>query len=822
MLNVDPSRAPSPSRPAASTRDAVRRAVAEACDAIAPTWPLDRYIAVNPLWSLTDRPFADVAATLAARGGATLLPRAEHLRDAWRRGDFDLDDLRAVCARHGDASPEQLRAALELTDAPVRRRARFADVVDARRDLAHEPTWSAFVVNATSQFCAAYFDEGQASLAPDRRGGLYASWRRNALRDRAPRLLMGFDAYAQLVQALPDDAADMAEIALTALDVPPREAAAYLHALLLDQIGWASWCAHRRWSAPEDRSLEDLLGIRLAWEWLLRTAAPAHVALSWQHVVSTWAEVDRAAQSSQETPRRLLEAWERAYQRRTLPGLRAGLDAARPARPVAQVVCCIDVREEPLRRALEAQDDHLQTLGFAGFFGVPGEHLAPGADRAWPHLPGLLTPSVRIADTGADACGAIRQRHLDAARAKHELKRRPAAALAFVEALGVPHALRLLAAQLGVDDDDHPGRAGLDLGERRALRPRIVSAADGAPLTPDARVDLAERALRGMSLTRGFAPLVLLLGHGATTRNTPHEAGLHCGACGGQTGEVSARALAALLNEPAVREGLAARGVVIPAETCFLAGTHDTTTDDVTLYDRDDARGDAREALARLEPWLDAAAQRVREARAPGLGLGGVAPATLPARLRARAADWGELQPEWGLADNALFLAMPRERCRHLNLEGRAFLHEYRHDEDRGGDALATILTAPLIVAHWINLQYYASTVDPERYGSGNKTLHNVVGGHLGVFEGNGGDLRIGLPLQSVHDGARWRHRPLRLTAVIEARRGAVGEVIAREAKLRALVAHGWIHLFVLDPDDGALHHFDGGAWRAAEVGDAS
>lgn len=822
MPNLDPVRVATPSTRPSSTREAVRRAVAEACDAIAPTWPLDQLIAVNPLWPLTHQPLGEVAAALGARAGVTLLPRTEHLQDAWRRGDFDRSDLRAVCARHNASSPEQLRAALELEDPPTLRRARFADVLDARRDLAHEHAWSAFVVNATSQFCAAYFDEAQASLVPDRRGGLYASWRRHALRDRSPRLLMGFEGYERLVQTLPDNAVDMAEIALTALDVPDREAAAYLHALLLDQLGWASWCAARRGSAREDHALEDLLGIRLAWEWLLRSAAPPHVALSWQHAVSVWPEVDRAAREAQETPLRLLEATERAYQRRTLPGLLAGLDAARPARPVVQVVCCIDVREEPLRRALEVQHNGIQTIGFAGFFGVPGEHLAPGADRAWPHLPGLLAPSVRIRDEGADACDGLRQRHLDAARAHHELKRRPAAALAFVEALGIPHALRLLAAQLGVEDDDHPTRAGLNLGERRALRPRIVADAGGAPLTRTARVDLAERVLRGMSLTRGFAPLVVLLGHGATSRNNPHEAGLHCGACGGQTGEVSARAVAALLNEPAVREGLVARGVEVPADTCFLAGTHDTTTDDVTLYDRGDAQGDALGALSQLEPWIEAAAQRVREARAPGLGLGDVPPAELPARLRARAADWAELQPEWGLADNALFLAMPRERCRHLDLEGRAFLHEYRHDEDRDGAALATILTAPLLVAHWINLQYYASTVDPARYGSGNKTLHNVVGGHLGVFEGNSGDLRIGLPLQSLHDGARWRHRPLRLTAVIEARRGDVGAVIAREEKLRELVRNGWIHLFVLDPDDRALHQRDGDAWRAMEADDAS
>jgi hypothetical protein len=77
-----------------------------------------------------------------------------------------------------------------------------------------------------------------------------------------------------------------------------------------------------------------------------------------------------------------------------------------------------------------------------------------------------------------------------------------------------------------------------------------------------------------------------------------------------------------------------------------------------------------------------------------------------------------------------------------------------------------------MVVTNWINMQYHASTVDNRRYGSGNKVLHNVVGGRIGVFEGNGGDLRIGLSMQSLHDGHTLRHPPLRLSVFIEAPRG--------------------------------------------------
>lgn len=115
-------------------------------------------------------------------------------------------------------------------------------------------------------------------------------------------------------------------------------------------------------------------------------------------------------------------------------------------------------------------------------------------------------------------------------------------------------------------------------------------------------------------------------------------------------------------------------------------------------------------------------------------------------------------------------------------------------------------MTAPMVVTHWINFQYYASTVDNARYGSGSKVLHNVVGGHLGVFEGNGGDLRIGLPMQSLHDGERWVHTPLRLSVFIGAPRPAIDAVLTKHAHIRALVTNGWLTHFQIDAEASAIH----------------
>jgi uncharacterized protein YbcC (UPF0753/DUF2309 family) len=136
------------------------------------------------------------------------------------------------------------------------------------------------------------------------------------------------------------------------------------------------------------------------------------------------------------------------------------------------------------------------------------------------------------------------------------------------------------------------------------------------------------------------------------------------------------------------------------------------------------------------------------------------------------------------------------------------FLHSYDPALDIDGSVLELILTAPTVVAQWINNQYYFSTVDPDRFGAGDKTTHNVVG-DLGVLTGAGGDLRVGLPWQGVYrarpdrDAAEWAHEPLRLQVLVYADPEAVSAVLDRHSAVRQLVAHEWIALAVIDPSTG-------------------
>jgi uncharacterized protein len=247
----------------------------------------------------------------------------------------------------------------------------------------------------------------------------------------------------------------------------------------------------------------------------------------------------------------------------------------------------------------------------------------------------------------------------------------------------------------------------------------------------------------------------------------------------------------------------------------ILAALHNTTTDQVLLYDTAEVPAALQPKVEQLRGWLDSAGHKARAERAASLGLERLAdqPAALLQAVMERANDWAQVRPEWGLANNAAFIVAPRRRSQHLNLAGRSFLHDYDWRLDTDLSVLTLIMTAPMVVTHWINMQYHASTVDNPRYGSGNKVLHNVVGGHIGVFEGNGGDLRIGLPMQSLHDGRSLRHTPLRLSVFIEAPQSSIDSVMQQHELVRQLVSHGWLHLFRIAPDSPCIEQHQNGTW---------
>jgi hypothetical protein len=811
----------------------VADAVNQACDRIAPTWPLDQFIAVNPYWGWLNTCAPQAAAALGALAGTRLTLSRAAFAEHWATGQLKTEHLQTAIDRRGSPlSTGELIAAMQTPEPALRALPLLTERMQTLLPAAPLP-WRDLVTHQISQHCAAFFDAGQARWGMDRRAGLLATWQRQIAADHGLPWHQSQRVVAARIAALPGDPLLLITDALRALDIPEASRTHYLSALLLSINGWAAWCAFERWQArlggADDDQIVHLLAIRLAWEVLLRDDATAAGApmLTGGGWAEQWAAVDAeiARHHNEQTVDWLLQdALEIAYQQPLCEGLLTALQqtAPAPSTPDVQAVFCIDVRSEVFRRNLEAAAPGIATRGFAGFFGLPIAYSPVGSALTRPQLPGLLASAITVSETPADGKGlgqALAERRQGAlawGQRWADLRTAAASGFSFVETCGLAYGPKLLQDTLaGTAKPAAWENAGLNLGANTSEsdhRPRVPQASTD----PVAAAGMAKAILGAMGMTRDLAPLVMLAGHGSQTANNPHAAGLDCGACGGQTGEVNARALADLLNTPAVRAEAAKLGLVIPATTHFLPALHNTTTDEVRLFDTDAVPPSLHGALAKLRSALQAGSQRARAERAPALGLSHLvndAPA-LERSLQQRANDWAQVRPEWGLANCAAFVVAPRARTKDMNLAGRSFLHDYDWRQDEGFGVLTLIMTAPMVVTNWINLQYHASVLDNQRYGSGNKLLHNVVGGRLGVFEGNGGDLRIGLPMQSLHDGKKLRHTPLRLSVFIEAPQDAIDAVIEQHAVVRDLVGNGWLHLFRLDGDHPSVQRRTAQGWH--------
>ena len=334
--------------------------------------------------------------------------------------------------------------------------------------------------------------------------------------------------------------------------------------------------------------------------------------------------------------------------------------------------------------------------------------------------------------------------------------------------------------------------------------------------TLEEQVMTVETALRMMGLVRSFARLVLFCAHGSTTENNPFESALDCGACGGNEGKPNARVLAAMANRPPVRERLAKRGIEIPSDTHFLAGQVDTTTDEVHLFDLEDAPPTHRKDVARLFDDLREAARLTSQERCtrfPDVGTV-LSLDKAAAHVAGRSADWSQVRPEWGLSSNTTFIVGRREMTKGLNLAGRVFLHSFDYREDPTDRWLEVLLTAPQVVAQWINMEHYFSAVDNDVYGSGSKIYHNVVG-RVGIMSGPWSDLRLGLAWQTVMNGDLPYHEPMRLLTLVEAPRQRIETLIARHEVLQHFYHNEWVHLAALDPEDGTWYRYmPSGVWR--------
>jgi len=818
--------------PTADDLEQLQAALHEVEGIVPPLWPLKDYVAVNPFVGLATEKFLDARQLLRGVRDCELLMPAEYFRQLLTLGvisDGDIESAFEQCTAeyphyYQDLDAEQVLRRIKSTgtaaEVDERRVHTAAEIVDH-----HEQSgWTSHIVNDITRHCSAHYDEGQSGWpSPWRDLSLFGAWRESSqLSNRMD--LLGMSGFRQLVVGLPESSHEAIGQLLIELQIPRNHWRTFLLCELFSVAGWASFLKYRHGEAEavgeQDDDLVGLLAIRLAYDVALVRSQPydpfdLHRADDQQLFVGA----SEPARPPQEVLTRyvLQVAGEIAY-RRSLLGSLAGPRETERQRKTAQMIFCIDVRSEVLRRHLESVSEEIETFGFAGFFGIALESVPLGESSGLSHCPVLLRPAIRIREklAGADDAAetkAIEQRRLSRTSRKlwKAFQSSAISCFSFVESLGIPYAVKLLTDSLRMTSP-----AGVAASDGATTRKGTNLAFDLTACAPfgipeDAQLDLAEGMLRNLGLTENFARIVAICGHASQVVNNPYKASLDCGACGGHSGEPNARVAAGLLNNPYIRTGLAARGIAIPPDTWFVPGVHNTTTDEIDFFDLEDMPESHHGDFQQLNQWIKSAAEGSRVER--GRRMGGTSGQAVLQRSR----DWSEVRPEWGLAGNAAFIVAPRWRTANLDLQGRAFLHSYDQHLDPDLKVLELIMTAPMIVTNWINLQYYASTVDNRSFGSGNKVIHNVVG-QFGVLSGNGGDLMTGLPWQSLHDGARFQHEPLRLLVVIESTRTAVSTIVARHAMVRDLVTHGWLSLVVLE--NNQFHRWTAaGNWEQETLG---
>ena len=814
-------------------RARLRSEVALAGRILAPLWPLEGFIAVNPLGGLEDRPFEEAIALAGEVLGARGTLDESLFREAYAEGRVTAADLSRALGRRLPSLLEEPAVRLgeseysaqEILLCDLRHGAPAPSPVRLARTRAERlvPAVAEAVDAQCAKWCGAFCDAGQSAWPmPGRERGFYLAWRDLAPRDRSLRRV----ERAALRDCLAECPEETVLAALDALGVPVDERRSYLQAHLACMPGWAS---HVRWRAEHAPGIDlvDYLAMRLAYESVLLDQGAARggraevedpqpdedcsgaararrIAEVMGANAVSGADLAAAAAALEYLPAHerglvWLDAYESAYRDELLVSLAgggAGDELQVP--PAAQLVCCIDTRSEGLRRHLEELGDY-ETLGFAGFFAVAirFQDLAGGAPSAL--CPVLLEPRNEVREFPADGAASLGERELAGRRALsgaeeafHAAKDDLLSPFTLAEASGwaagpIAAAKTVLAGPYGAvrqrlhREAAPPAPTVLNVQEAFSFQERAL---------------FAELALRMMGLTERFAPLVVLCAHGSSTENNPYAAALDCGACAGNRGGPNARTAAAILNGADVRRHLAARGIAIPDHTWFLAAEHDTANDCVTLLDPhlvpEGYRTDV-EALGADLRRAGALLSRERCGSLPGAPTDPT-PARARRHVRSRGRDWAQVFPEWGLAGNAAFIVGPRSLTRGVNLRCRAFLHSYEPAADPDGSALETILTAPLIVAQWINCQYYFSAVDPVVFGAGTKTIHNVIGS-IGVLAGHNGDLQTGLPWQSLADGERLVHEPMRLLAVVQAPIERITRIIDRNTVLQRLFGNEWVAL---------------------------
>lgn len=767
----------------------ILNSIAKASKVIGKTWPLYSFVTSNPLSGYEHIPFIDAVSTAKSFLNSSMYPDASVFNQAWQEGDIKEPILKELLVENGyNESPETYLTQLESKKNTI------------AGNSSHQ------IDTIMAKWLAAFLDEGLAEWEmPAKQKGFYKAW----------RSLAEFDGELEVrtKKDIPKNSMDALSWVLG--DVNEAEFVTLFSHHLAALPGWVGYINYRvaansLWQKTYPISLEDYLGVRL---WICK-----HLKLQ----IHQDEQLKPSGHYRDELAYIWLKAWEISWQHQLVTTLKeqkmkndsgprdtSGLEA--------QLVFCIDTRSELIRRHVESKGNY-ETFGYAGFFGLAMDYigLEDGLNRK--SCPPIVTSAYQVSEAPISQTNGklirytIKNHNLKFA--EYFLKRMKnmlPSAFGYVEGSGFFYGLYLLVRTLlpakfyRFKQRNKPEYESL-------CSPEIYGAgtleAQGPNIPLEAKVGIVKSAFDLTGWQR-FAPVVLFVGHGSHSANNPFGSSLDCGACAASPGRHNARMLALLANEVEVRKALAQHHQInIPDTTIFVGAEHNTTTDEIVLFDAQVPEAHKKEIAIVKQNLLKAQETATQERL--GLSTKSIAAAEGKANL------WSETRPEWGLAKNAGFVVGPRTLTKNGTMDDRCFLHSYAWELDETGAALEGIMQGPMVVTQWINNHYYFSSVANDTLGGGNKITHNVTG-RFGVVQGNGGDLKMGLPLQSLRaSDTHLYHKPLRLSVLIQAPMGRVETILRRNENLLALLDNEWIYLLVMDPtkEDMVKRYEKGFHWK--------
>ncbi|MFT6841295.1 MAG: hypothetical protein ACJASR_000052 [Psychroserpens sp.] len=740
---------------------------------IGTTWPLYSFVTSNPLSGYEKLAFEDAVKEAGRFLKSKSYPEAYIYRQALEKKDIDTIILVKMLKQKDfhDAPKDYLRA-MEIEDGQsLKTTTSELDVI-------------------MSKWLAAFMDEGIAEWQmPYKDKGFYKAWKALAVHDKT----FGSSSLKQL----PKTSIEALELVLSAHEVVNYNKIFSAHIGALS--GWTGYIKHRKdinsiWQQKFPIDIQDYLAVRLIIANHLGMPLEIETDVNFEGIDNQLRHV-------------WLKAWEATFQKKLVSDLKnngLGVKASKEKKKTtdAQMVFCIDTRSEMIRRHVEASGN-IETFGYAGFFGIAADYQHYQEDISIKSCPPIVGSPYKITETPQQQFSNqdnvfIREKAVSKSKLQilKRLKNMLPSSFGFVEAAGAFYGLSLVAQSFAPKSFFKLKQINITNYES-FCEPRIAyngGDRDTEVIGLEEKVAIVKSGFDLMGW-KGFAPLVLFVGHGSHTANNPFGSSLDCGACAASPGRHNARLLASLANDKDVKNALKVdHHIEIPNDTIFIGGEHNTTTDEIVLFDAQ-LPETHKERLDILKKNLIKAQQTVTKERL-NVTSGSVALANK------KSVNWGDTRPEWGLAKNAAFIVGSRDLTASMNLDGRCFMHSYDWKSDPQGDALAGIMGGPMVVTQWINNHYYFSTVDNEKFGSGSKITHNITG-QFGVVQGNGGDLKMGLPLQSLKvSDTEMYHQPLRLTTIIHAPLERVETLLRQNKHLQTLLDNEWMYLKVIDPKD--------------------